>query len=430
MNCAYPGCPEETLKGDEERCPECSRLLRSCPHCGELNRAFANFCRACGRALGDNGPGWEGFKGGPERTGSSSSENEGAVKDLEEIRSLELKTRCQGLLTFDDHLIAVSQRGRVEMIDIGTRGQTAGWMIGGTVNCVPCVHRGSLFVGAGGSKPRIVAYTLGSPSSGGQHLEPRWEVAVHGIPIRALLAFDDRLYVNVAHRDSKRASELQIIDGIGQRRPAAARSVHASHCLSTPTGNSAAETRRVFFLSEENDRLTVHSADHGKTSRPPVSKRVVGGVPRKLQHLVALATVRHRIYAVFGDDAKLCTIDGEQGTFGSVIKNDVKEFALSGPGDGVLVQGGAVFFVRQNRREPLTPDERIVGPPVIARNRAAFVGMKDGRIRWYDLANPSLIGEKHFSDRPEEVTAMAAFGDYLAAGNSRGAVRLFRLVKK
>ncbi len=423
LKCPYSDCTKNNLKKGVERCPQCSRLLKPCPGCGEPNRAFANFCRACGRELGGAELGWTGFKGGPERRGLNPSEGGGPVRRIEEVTSLHLEDWCRSLLFSDGHLFVVTRGGRVEVVDVESRQVKGGWKVEGPITCEPCVHRGSLYLGG---RQRVSAFTLGQLVPG-RPLEPRWEAVIEGTLIQAFLGVEDRLYLSVGHKGA-RSSEIQILDGIGSHRRPAAQSVFAGPCLSTPV--SSVESRRVVFFSQEDEHLTIHRADHRSSPRPTIARRQVAGAPRALRHYLPIAAVRDKVYAVFGEDSRLCSIDTERCVFGVVIKPDVQNFALSGPSDGVLIRSGSMFFLYRNHEEPLTPDDRINGAPVIIQGRAVFVGMKDGRVRWYDLSNPSILGEEHLSDSYEEVTALASYRDYVAAGGSGGTVRLYRLLEK
>ncbi len=422
MNCPYPDCTRRGLQGNEKRCPQCHRFLTACSHCRELNRAFANHCRKCGQELSRTGFDWQGFKGGPERTGFNPFDRAEGTRDLEEVLHLELDDRCKSLLSCDEHLIAVSANGRIEIIDAATRQRKAGLKTEGPITCEPCVHRGSLYLG---SRNRLAAYTLGAITSATGSREPRWEVPISGTPVQALLAIADRLYTTVGYRDG-RPQEIQALDGIGGAQPSRPRALITGHRLSAPAGGTEPR-RRIVFLSEDSGRLTLNRIDHGDGVNPEVTTLPVPGAPRELKSFVPIAVLRNKVLAVFGDDSKLCAFDAERGAFKTMIQEDVRELALNGPTDGVLLQGGAIFFLYRNRPERLTPDDRISVPPVILGRRSVYVGMKDGRVRWYDLNNPAVMGEEHLAQRSEEVTALISFANYVAAGGSRGTVRLFRL---
>ncbi len=170
MNCPYSDCTRQRLEGNEKRCPQCKSLLKACQHCREFNRAFSNHCRMCGRELTNAGQDWAGFKGGSERTSCNPSANGQALGKVKAVHDLTLEDRCKSLLSCDNHLIAVSAGGRIEVYDAITWQRKAGWKVDGPITCDPCVHRGSLYLG---NRQGVVAYTLGAVATAVGSQEPR-----------------------------------------------------------------------------------------------------------------------------------------------------------------------------------------------------------------------------------------------------------------
>jgi hypothetical protein len=240
-----------------------------------------------------------------------------------------------------------------------------------------------------------------------------------------LLAFENRLYLNVAHPDGQR--EIQVLDDADRDKPGEARVVHAGRRLGWLAANPP--SRRVFFLSEEDGALAVHSVDHAASSHPEVVSRPVPRAPRPFADHVPIAVMGAKLFAVLGEEDKLCRIDAHDGVFDLVVREDTKSFSLSGIRDGVLVGTAGPIFLSFNVVETLNPMERIKGSPVILKDCAAVVGMQGGRIRVYDLLNPPVHQELRLSNDPlEEVTALASFRNYIAAGNLKGTVKVFELI--
>ena len=196
-----------------ESCPACRRLVRRCPHCGTGNRAFASFCRACGRALPETAGEWTAFKGGAQRLGLDRWPSPTPLREayVEPILDLRLGAPCRSLLSADRHLIAVDADGGVTVADVARgAGSAVTLRSEGPVSAEPCVSRGLLFLASPG---RVAAYPLGHLDLPVPRREPRWEVPVPGTPIQALLVLDDRLYLTLLKDGDREGWRIPGIDG-------------------------------------------------------------------------------------------------------------------------------------------------------------------------------------------------------------------------
>lgn len=427
MACPYVDCSDASeLPMGTESCPICRRLVKPCLHCSNWNRAFANYCRTCGRPLPEPVGEWIGFKGGPQRLGLNRWPQRWPLREshIETILELRLGDSCRSLLSYDRHLIAVSGNGMVTIVDV-TRGagEAVHLHTEGPITAEPCVSRGVLYLATSG---RLSAYVLGGLEQEEPRLEPRWEVRVQGIPIQALLVLEDRLYVNVLLPDRRR--EVRRISGIESDRPGDTELLLTALRPSWLAANPP--SRRVFCLAEEGGDLRVHWTDHGATSGPAVMKRSVAGALLPFVDAVPIAVMGAKVFAVLGASEKLCRIDAHEGVLELATQGDARNFALSSVRDGLLVDAGGLVFLGAQRREELNPSEQVKCAPVILKDCAAAVGLKDGRIRVYDLQNLPLNHEKRVSTDMEEVTSLISFRSYIAAGDAVGTVKVFELVRR
>ncbi|NIM12929.1 MAG: hypothetical protein GTO45_12450 [Candidatus Aminicenantes bacterium] len=72
--------------------------------------------------------------------------------------------------------------------------------------------------------------------------------------------------------------------------------------------------------------------------------------------------------------------------------------------------------------------ESIISGPVVLRDRAAVVGMRDGKIRFYKLNSLSVQDESPVFGSNEKVQTLAAFKDMIAASNHKGKVKLLKII--
>lgn len=424
MSCPYLDCDEPSVPEKAAACPKCRRLTKGCPSCKTANRAFSNFCRRCGHALPDSAADWTGSKGGPQRLGLNPTRQAAPFRELkiQQVRESHLGDHCRSLLSCDGHLVAVSAGGTVEISDVSGRAAPLRINVDGPVTCDPCISRGTLFIGAAG---RVTAYPLGTLTRQPPRLDPRWSIRLEGTPVNPLTVAEGRLYVTVALQNRRR--EVRVIDHIDRDQPLARQAIYAAARLSWMAAD--APTRRLVFLSEEGKDLFLHSTATGGT-RFHLTSRRIANAPSPFAEHIPIALAGTKVYGVFGDAEKLCRLDAAQGTFEQVIRDDAKAFALSSIRDGVLVDSGGLYFLGMGMAERLNNHERIKGHPVLLADCAVAVGLQDGRLRVYDLHNPSFQETLRLSGEGEEVTALASFGTCLAAGTARGLVKLFELVRK
>jgi hypothetical protein len=428
--CPYLDCGDASqLPAEAESCPTCRRLVKVCPQCGSSNRAFANFCRVCGKALPETVGDWAGFKGGGQRLGLNRWPQARPLREsrLEEVLELRLGDACRSLVSSDRHLIAVAGNGEVKIVDVA-RGPASEIRLAasGEMTAEPCVSRGMLYLAAKEvrGRGRVVAFALGGLGLEEPRLEPRWEMGVPGIPIQALLALEGRLYLSLLLPDRRR--EVHLIEDADRDRP---RDSQALLSVRRPSWLAAnPPSRKVFFLSEEDGDLRVHWADHGATSNPRLATRSVTGAFLPLVDSVPIAVMGAKIFAVLGEAERLCRIDAQDGVFDLAMQADARDFALGGVRDGLVIDTSGLVFLAAQRRADLNPMERIKGPPVILKDCAAVIALQDGRLRVYDLRTPPLHQELRVSSGMEEVTALISFRNYIAAGDSAGTVKVFVLV--
>jgi hypothetical protein len=400
----------------------CRRLIKLCPKCRQPNRAFANFCSACSTPLPDSDEDWSAFKGGPRRLGYNPAVQAGLFGDLtiREILELRLEDRCRTILSWDHHVIAISQKGVMDIVEIGTGALPLRLTVDGPVTCEPCISRGTLFLGAPG---RVTAYPLGALTLHPPRLEPRWGISLPGTPIQALTVLEDSLYVTVIRPDQK--NEILSLGQIHGNRPSTPKSLFTARRL----GWMAAEpsSRSVVFLSEEGGDLWLHCADHSRGDHPGLTSRRLLQTPRPFADNVPIAVLEDKLFGVFGEADPLCRIDFQDGSFDQVLRDDTKIFSMSGLRDGIHIDSAGIFFLGPNISDALNPFERVKCPPVILGDCAAAIGLQDGRIRVYDLHNPPRHEVLRLANEPDEITALASFRTYLAAGNAGGIVKVFEL---
>ncbi len=425
MECPYKDCSDKHLAAGADGCPTCGRVVKACGECGAASRAFANFCRACGTPLAASQGDWTGFKGGARRLGLNPRRQAHRFRELEarEVLAIDLPDHCRSLLSWDRHLVAVAESGRIEVADPATDDLSLQLVADGPITADPCIDRGVLYLGREG---RIAAHSLSAltlPSPGHQ---ARWEARVDGTPIRSLLAFENRLYFNAVLPDGRHS--IQVLDGIDHRGTPESRTVYTAPRLSSLAGDPG--TRRVVFLSEEAGGIVVHALDHARGAYPEVQSRRVPSPLLPLVTQVPIATMGAKIFAVFGEEDSLCRIDLDLGLASTVMRSDAKRFSLNRFREWVQVETVGIAFPHLPVRDDWTHMERARGQPVIVRDCAAAVGMQDGRILVYDLQSPPYHWELDLGRKRREVTALASYGSYLAAGDGGGAVKVFELLPK
>lgn len=415
MTCPYsePDCRPHAATG-ARRCL-CGRYLKHCATCGTPNRAFANHCRECGKALSPAKASWLGFKGGSRRSGSSDAALEGSCVTRDTGLRLRLGDSCRSLLGYDGHVIAVSGSGVVEIADPMHAKSVCRFQTQGPITAEPAIDAGILYVA---SRGQVSAYALAALAMEAPRVRPLWQVAVGGTPIQALTPMGARLYLTVA------AVEWREVHVIEQQR---ARLLHAAPKVSWIAADPA--TGRAVFFSEDAGRVQLH---------------VVGD--SVAAHFVALqglaeqpiALLGDTVFGVFGESRRLYRIDAARGDVEEPLEEDTQLYALTHDGvewdrGSVRVDTGGMHFSRAMVRDAFAAHERAWrGSPVVVQNCAAVVAMEnEGRILVYDLAAlPSHEIWRLDGSRETPLTALAAFDSFVAAGNRDGAVEVRELVPK
>jgi putative pyrroloquinoline-quinone-binding quinoprotein len=358
---------------------------------------------------------WIGYKGGARRTGVNEASFESGIVTSPTRLRLRLGDTCRSLLGYDGHVVAVSVNGVVEIADpIGAR-VVCRFQTQGPVNAEPCIHDGVLYVATHG---QLSAYALASMTAGTPRVRPLWQVALNGTPIQALTPAGDRLYVTVASAGRR---EIQLVT---QQR---AHFVYAAQKLSWIAADDAAAPRALFF-SEDDGHVQLHVVRDQLTSIP-VPLQSIGDHP--------IALLGDTVFAVFGDARRLYRIDTNSGSIQEPLDEDTQMFALTHDGaewdrEYVRVDSGGIHFSRDMVRDSFAPHERAWrGSPVVVQDCAVIVGMEDGRVFIYDIAQlPQHDIWRLEGNGNAPITALASFDAFIAAGNRDGAVEIRELVAK
>lgn len=421
MSCPYHEC-REMLPILIGACPTCRQRVKHCTSCGSANRAFSLFCRLCGKGLPEEVGNWSGFRGGSERLALNPRRGLELPRDLSPCFSpLELGAACRSILSRDGLLIAVSAAGRVAVVVPETGAVLVDVQASGPVTAEPVLTEDLLILGTPGcvSAFSLAGYTLGPPRQ-----EPVWRMNVPGTPIRDLLALDRRLYLRLS--DSEGRHGIFAIDGVGGDPEPARELIHGDR-LSLLAADL--ESRRVVFLGEGESGIALHLLDHGANPYPALESRRVEGAPRLLADLAPIAIFGSKVYVVIGEEERLCRLDVASACFDTGLWDDVYNFALQDAWEGFKVGGAGLYFPGPGIFDDIGPMERVQGQPLLVRDCAAVVALREGRLRLYDLARPPryrelrMLGPK--GPLREEISALASFDRYLAIGNRGGQFQVF-----
>lgn len=412
VTCPYsePNCTLD-IAADSRRCL-CSRYLKRCLACGTRNRAFANYCRECGTPLRPASANWLGYRGGTQRTGVNDvSLAPGCVTRSTGLR-LRLGDTCRSLLGYDGHVIAISVNGVVEIADPIHAKSVCKFQAPGPITAEACIDNGILYTATRG---QVSAYAIAPMTLETPRVRPLWQVAVAGTPIQALTPAGNRLYVTLA------SAELREVHVIEQQR---AHLIHAAQKVSWIAADAA--TSRAVFLSEDAGEVRLHVAGDKLTSHP-VSLNALRDHP--------IALLGDTLFAVFGDSQRLYRVDATNGGVEEPLDDDTQFFALTHAGgewdrDSVRIDSSGIHFSRAMVRDSFAPHERASrGSPVVVQDCAVAVGMEDGRVLVYDLAELPRHEIWRVSDNSDTpITAIASFDTFIAAGNKDGIVEVRELV--
>jgi hypothetical protein len=393
--------------------------LKTCARCREANRAFANFCRACGEALDAADSNWLGYKGGVRRLGSAAApcrEPAGKVEIVDAGLDLRLGDVCRSLLGYDGHLIAVSRSGTIEIADPHQPAAVQRFQAHGPVSAEPCIDHGVLYIGTPG---QIVAYSLGAMTLCAPRSRPLWRVPLGGSPVQALTPLGGRLYMTVATEGRK---EVVAIDNVRGDQPSPPRTVCAAKRLSWIAADPV--RGEAVFLSDDDNGVQIHVA---ASSRGDLVSHPVPLGRFSEEHPIAF--LGGSVFALF-DDARLYRIDASTGGIDETFGEDAKLFSLTRDDDdewdrdSVQIDSSGIVFSRTAIRDTFSHLDRAVkGSPVIVHGRMAAVGMEDGRVLLYDLTRlPGHDVWRLGGAAGSPVTALASFDSFIAAGNRDGVV--------
>jgi hypothetical protein len=420
VTCPYsdPDCTSD-IAANAPRCL-CGRYQKRCPGCATRNRAFANFCRDCGKALPPLKTNWSGYRGGPRRLGVNTASPGSACLVAKTDLVLQLGDTCRSLLGYDGHLLAISLGGVVEMADPLRAKSVCRFAAQGPITAEPCIRNGVLYLATRG---QLSAYPLAAMTMATPRVRPLWQLPVNGTPIQALTAIGDRLYVTLASANWR---EVHVVDGLDQRQQPVARSLHGASKISWLAADPA--TARAVFLSEIDGRgVQLHVSGSALASHPVALHGLA-------EHPIAL--LAGSVFGIFGDAHQLYRIDASSGAVEEPLDEDTQLFAVTHDvddewdRDSVLIDTGGITFSRAGVRDTFEPHERAVkGSPIVVRGCAAVIGMEDGRVRIYDLTQLPRQDVWYVggSRNSAEITALASFDSYIAAGNRDGVVEVCEL---
>ncbi|MGZ8708952.1 MAG: zinc ribbon domain-containing protein [Thermoanaerobaculia bacterium] len=418
VTCPYsePKC-NARVAADARRC-QCGRALKRCNACEEHNRAFANFCRACGRALSSHSN-WTGFRGSTRRLGFNP-DGPGANHVTVPLRlELHLGSECRGLLAYDGHLIAVSHNGVVAIADVLADTFVCRFQAPGPVTAQPCIRNGILYLAGGG---RLSAYSLGPVTQRGPRVQTLWTVPLGGTPIHALTPVGDRLYVTVASLSWR---EVQVIENVD--RPGTPQRVHGALRM-TWVAADPGQGNAVFFSQNDGEEMQLHVAGSKLTTHAVTLDQLP-------EHPIAV--IGRTVFGIFGEARRLVRIDTTTGAVEEPLAEDTQFFALSHAREeewdreSVVIDSSGIAFSSAGVRDTFGPLDRAVkGSPLIIRNSAVVVGMDDGRVRVYDVAHLPRHEVWVVGVTSSPITALASFDAFIAAGNREGVVEVRALRAK
>jgi hypothetical protein len=328
---------------------------------------------------------------------------------------LRLGDGCRSLLGYDGHLIAFSLSGVVDIADPLRAKSVCRFQTQGPVTVEPCISEGVLYLATRG---QLSAYALPALVLESSRVRPLWQVSLNGTPIHALTAVGERVYVTVATADWR---EVYAVEKQAVRSICGAPKM--SWVAADPSSSSAV------FLSEEDGHVRLHVMSDELATHPVALHSLA-------DHPIAL--LGGKVFGIFGDAHRLYRIDAATGAIEESLHEDTQLFALTRDAgddwdrDGVGIDTSGIAFWRSGVRDSFAPHERASkGSPVIVQGCAAAVGMEDGRVLLYNLAQlPRHEVWRLGNQSGAAITALASFESYIAAGNREGIVELRELLSQ
>jgi hypothetical protein len=351
--------------------------------------------------------------------------------DIEELISIDFSSGCRSILVDDGYLAAASEDGSVKILDLNRlEMEPYTFSTGGKIFAEPALHNGTLYIGNVRDKDMgkggVCAYTMGGISFEQPEVKLRWDMDLNGNPVQAVLPFDDRIYLNIGYMDGHR--EIHVIDNIKGSKPKTPKCVYSGVRSSTLAADPP--TKRVLFLSEERNQLFINVFEHSNGAAPEMVSIPVKDAPLDFLEHVPIAVLGAKIFAVFGDNTRdLCRLDAHKSSFDTKITGRVRNFALAGMNKQFITNSTGVFSTAGNIQEDLIRGESIVSGPIVLRDKAAVVGMRNGKIRFYKLNALSRQNEFPVFEANDRVQTLAAFKDMIAAGNHKGKVKLLKIIQ-
>lgn len=428
-DCPYLECKHENIEPNVSACPTCGHWLKRCRQCGVSNRSFANYCRFCGEALPSSPHSWCGYRGNVQRIGLNRfvvPHSPPEIK-IKEVASFRFSGRCRSILLQDQYLVAVSDNGVIKALDMQhPRREPFTFNAHGSILAEPALHNGTLFVGAVKNENRekgvIYAFPLGGLSLTSPEANLHWDIDLEGKPVQALLPFFDRLYLNVSKNERR---EIHVIDNIDGNKPIGPVRVYSGQRSSTLVGDQP--TRKVFFLSEQEGQLYINVFDHTSGTPSRMGSKPIKEAPPDFLDYIPVAAIGSKLFAVFGESKNLCRIDIHTCCFDTQITDRVRNYALAGMNNQMVINTRGLYSTSENMQENVQQGENIVSGPVVLRDKAVVVGMKDGKVRFYKLSSLSIQGIFQVFNAEDRVQTLAAYKNYVAVGNPKGEVKVLEL---
>jgi hypothetical protein len=343
---------------------------------------------------------------------------------LKRTGSFLLNGSCRSILTYDRHIFAVSSTDTdgsivvaplMEMEDL----QAYCWSLNlrAPVRARAVIHRGSLYVAAGS---RLFAFTLSDV--GGAALQLRWSFDFRAsVPVSVLLPIDDSLYVPVAHDPQYQRGCMIRLDNISSATQPRAVVLHDG-LMPSPAAAMESEPRSVFFLAADTVRLYCGMVSHQDGREPALAWRPVNNAFSPMDPVHPIAVHYGKIFSIFRQDQTLCRIDIQTAQVDDAIVRNARRFSLSTSGSPLVVTAANVMIPARRLAEDLLPGHIVHSHPLLLGDVAAVMGLGDGDVRIFDMANLARFRVWRVPGAGAPVTHLAPYGDILVIGDAFGAI--------